>query len=102
MSRIDSMAARLRQLEASQGYETLSDGTKFRPIHSGIHMLHNQIKLRRDLGHEPLLSDFPEEERDEWRCYAKWNPDPSDHGQISQLVSKTARKIIARSPNNGR
>ena len=58
MTRIDSLSARLRELEDCGGYVTLSDGSKFRPVHSGIHMLFNQTKLGRDLGREPMLSDL--------------------------------------------
>lgn len=98
--KLDSLAARIKELESAGGYEVLSDGRRFRPIHSGIHLLRNEIKLHRDLGREPILSDFPEEEREEWRNYAKWDPDPSKHGQISILVSRTAKEILARSPNS--
>jgi hypothetical protein len=58
--RIDSLRARLLVLESSGGYVTLDDGTKFRPKDSGIRMLFNATKLRRDLGRETLLSVFPE------------------------------------------
>ena len=91
--RIDSLRARLRQLESSGGYVTLDDGTKFRPRNSGIRMLFNATKLRRDLGREPLLSDFPGDEQKKWRCYAKWSPDPAKHGQISILLVSMAKKL---------
>ena len=72
---------------------TLQDGTKFRPRDSGIRMLFNATKLRRDLGREPQLSDFPEKDREEWRNYAKWSPDPAKHGQISILLVSMAKKL---------
>ncbi len=91
--------SRLKELEQSGGYVVLSDGTRFRPVHSGIQLLVNQIKLRRDLGRSPLLSDFPEDKREEWRSYAKWDPDTEAHGQISKLVSIMAREIVRRGEN---
>jgi len=86
--------ARLRELESSGGYVTLQDGTKFRQKNSGISMLFNATKLRRDLGREPMLADFPGDEQDKWRCYAKWSPDPAQHGQISILLTNMAKKLV--------
>lgn len=91
--RIDSLRARLLELESSGGYVTLDDGTKFRPKDSGIRMLFDAIKIGRDLGREPQLSDFPGDEQKKWRCYAKWSPDPARHGQISVLLVSMAKKI---------
>ena len=85
--------ARLMELESSGGYVTLHDDTKFRPKDSGISMLFNATKLRRDLGREPMLADFPIDEQEQWRCYAKWSPDPAQHGQISILLTNMAKKI---------
>jgi len=92
--RLDSLATRIRLLEHSGGFVVLDDGSRFRPDGSGIHMMFNHIKLRRDLGREPELSDFPKKDRDDWRNYAKWNPDPGEHGQISQLVTEMAKKLV--------
>ena len=92
--RIDSLMARLRELESSGGYVTLQDGTKFRPKDSGISMLFNATKLRRDLGRDPMLADFPGDEQEQWRCYAKWSPDPAQHGQISILLTNMAKKLV--------
>jgi hypothetical protein len=86
--------ARLMELESSGGYVTLQDGTKFRPKDSGISMLFNATKLRRDLGREPMLADFPGDEQEQWRCYAKWSPDPAQHGQISILLTNMAKKLV--------
>jgi hypothetical protein len=91
--RIDSLRARLLELESSGGYVTLDDGTKFRPKDSGIRMLFDATKLRRDLGRDPELSDFPGDDQKKWRSYAKWSPDPAQHGQISILLVSMAKKI---------
>ncbi len=72
---------------------TLDDGTKFRPKDSGIRMLFDATKLRRDLGRDPELSDFPGDDQKKWRRYAKWSPDPAQHGQISVLRVSMAKKI---------
>jgi hypothetical protein len=72
---------------------TLDDGTKFRPKDSGLRMMRSHIKLHRDLEREPELSDFPEEDREEWRNYAKWSPEPGKHGQIIRMVSEMAKKL---------
>jgi len=92
--RIDSLMARLRELESSGGYIILPDGTRFKVEDSGILMLFNQIKLRRDLGREPLLSDFSEDEQERWRNYSKWTPNPAQHGQISILLTNMAKKLV--------
>ncbi len=91
--RIDSLRARLLELESSSGYVTLDDGTKFRPKDSGIRMLFDAIKIGRDLGRDPILSDFPGDEQKKWRCYAKWSPDPIQHGQISVLLVAWQRRL---------
>ena len=85
---------RLRELESSGGYVTLQDGTKFRPKNSGISMLFSATKLGRDLGRDPKLADFSENEQEQWRCYAKWSPDPAQHGQISILLTNMAKKLV--------
>jgi hypothetical protein len=72
----------------------LDDGTKAKFIGSGLHLMFNPIKLRRDLGREPELSDFPEKDREEWRKYAKWSPNPAKHGQISILLESMAKKLM--------
>ena len=90
--RIDSLRARLLELESSGSYVTLEDGTKFRPKDSGIHMLFNATKLRRDLGRETPLSDFPGDEQKKWQSYAKWCLDPGEHGQISVFAGKHGKK----------
>jgi hypothetical protein len=57
-------------------------------------MLFNATKLRRDLGRELKLADFLVEEQEQWRCYAKWSPDPAQHGQISILLTNMAKKLV--------
>jgi len=86
--------ARLMELESRGGYVTLQDGTKFRLKDSGISMLFNATKLRRDLGWEPMLADFPGDEQEQWRSYAKWTSDPAQHGQISILLTNMAKKLV--------
>ena len=92
--KLESLAARIKSIEQSGGFVVLDDGSKFRPDGSGIHMMFNHIKLRRDLGREPELSDFLEKDREEWRNYAKWSPDPAQHGQISILLVSMAKKLV--------
>lgn len=70
---------------------TLDDGTTFGPKDSGILILFNAIKLRRDLGWEPLLSDFSGDDKKKWRCYAKW---PYAEWPISVLRVSMAKKIV--------
>jgi hypothetical protein len=93
MRRFNYLLNRIAGLETCDGYVILEDGTRFRPKDSGIHTLIAGAKLRRDLGRAPKLSDFTEEEQEQWRCYAKWNPDPGKHGAISVLLSQEARKL---------
>jgi hypothetical protein len=97
MTRIGSLSARLRELEASQGYVTLDDGSKFKPQNSGISLLRVCLLAGRDLGREPVLSDFGPYEQEQLKHYAKWTPDPSRHGQLAAMVADTARGIIERS-----
>lgn len=59
---IQNLEARIYLLESGSGFVTLNDGTKFRPKDSGIRMHFNVTKLRRDLGREPMLADFPVDE----------------------------------------
>lgn len=94
MARTESLISRLRELESHGGYVVLNDGTRFRPDDSGISLMISEIKLARDLGIEPMLSDFPGYEQEQWRCYAKWSPDPALHGQISILLTNIAKKLV--------
>jgi hypothetical protein len=41
-----------------------------------------------------MLADFPGDEQEQWRCYAKWSPDPAQHGQISILLTNMAKKLV--------
>ena len=72
----------------------LNDGTHFRPDDGGISLMISEIKLARDLVREPILADFPGDEQEQWRCYAKWSPDPAQHGQISILLVSMAKKLV--------
>ena len=94
MARTESLISRLRELESHGGYVILNDGTRFRPEHSGISLMISEIRLCRDLGREPLLSDFSKYGQEQWRCYAKWRPDSAQHGQISILVANMAKKLV--------
>jgi len=94
MSRIDGLQARIRDLERAEGYITLDDGSKFKPG-AGIDLLRHQIRLRRDLGREPDLADYPPDIQEEIRQFAKWTPDPSRNGQISVLVVELSKKLTA-------
>jgi hypothetical protein len=91
--KLESLAARIKSLELNCDVVALDDGTKAKFAGSGLHLMFNHIKLRRDLGREPKLSDFPEKDHEEWRKYAKWSPDPTRHGQISVLLAGMAKKI---------
>lgn len=97
MARIDSLASRLRDLETAQGYEILSDGTRYRFVHSGIELLRDMIRTARDTGREAILSDFSEANQRDLLAYSRWEPDPAQHGQISLLTVKMAREIVNRS-----
>ena len=97
MPRIDSLDARIKDLEKAQGYEILSDGTRYRFKHSGIGLLCDMTRTARDTGREAILSDFSEELQKGILAYSKWEPDPAQRGQISLLVVKMAREIVNRS-----
>lgn len=100
MPRIDSLDARIKNLEKAQGYETLNDGSRYRFAHSGISLCREMIRAHRDVGREPVLSDFSEDRQKDLMAYARWDPDPAQHGQISLLTVKMAREIVNRSGEN--
>ncbi len=93
MSRIDGLLSRITDLEKQEGIITLSDGSKFKPG-SGIDILRNQIKLRRDLGREPDLGDYPEDVQETIKSFSKWTPDRDKYGQISVLAVELCRKLM--------
>jgi len=93
MRRFNYLLNRVAGFESSDGYVILKDGARFRPNDSGIHMFFVAAKLRLDLGRTPMFSDFTEEEQEQWRCYAKWNPDPGKYGALSVLLSQEAKKL---------
>jgi hypothetical protein len=95
--RFQSLAARLKELEDSQGFVTLDDGSKFSPDCSGIRIYRESIRKRRDLGRSVVLSDFSEEEQHEISQYAKWHPDAGTFGGLSVNVADICRAIVARS-----
>jgi len=95
--RIDSLSARLRELEEAEGYETLDDGSRCLFKFSGILLYCKAAKHRRDTGREAMLSDFTEEEQREIVAYAKWSPDPALHGGIAVVTVRLAKEILARS-----
>ena len=95
--RFDTLSARLKELEASQGYETLDDGSKFRFTNSGIRLYCECVRHYRDTGREAVLSDFTEEEQREIVAYSMWTPDAGLHGQLSVITVRLAKEILARS-----
>ncbi len=86
--------SRIADLEHEEGIVTLPDGTTFKP-RSGIILLRHQLRLRRDLGREPDLADFPPDIQDEIKQFAKWEPDREKYGQISVLVVELSKKLMA-------
>jgi hypothetical protein len=92
--RFNHLLTRLAGLESGLGYVTLDDGTKFRPHGSGMHLMREQLKLQRDLGREPTLADFPADAQEQLLCYAKWIPDPGEHGAIAVLIATVAKGCI--------
>jgi hypothetical protein len=96
MHRLDSLRARIRELEDSGGYETLDDGSKFRFKYSGILLYCEMVRHGRESGHEAVLSDFSDEEQRELLAYSRWSPDPEMHGQISIITCQMAHDIVAR------
>jgi len=97
MSRFDALCDRLESLEQSEGWIGLDDGSKFKAEHSGISLLRACLLAGRDLGREPVLSDFSLDEQEQLKRYAMWTPDPSRHGQLAVMVADTARGIVGRS-----
>lgn len=94
MSRIDSIEARIADLESPSGVVVLDDGTRFIPS-SGLRVMRMTLKFERDHHRKPKLSDFEEKDREELRCFSIWTPDPH-HGQLWQMVVDMARGIVAR------
>ncbi len=95
MSQIDGLLSRITDLERQEGFITLSDGSKFKPG-AGIDLLRHQIRLRRDLGREPDLADYPEDVQADIRQFAKWKPDREKYGQISVLVVELSKKLMGQ------
>lgn len=96
MCRIDALWNRLEALERPKGWIVLDDGSKFKPQHSGISLLRACLLAGRDLGREPVLSDFDMDEQEQLKHYAKWTPDPGRHGALAAMVADTARGIVER------
>lgn len=86
----------MKELEAGLGYVTLQDGSKFRPMHSGISLLREALKLEESLGRPPKLEDFSASDQEQIKSYAKWDSD-GKHGALVDMVSQIAREILDRS-----
>ncbi len=97
MSRIDAFWNRLEVLEQSGGWIELDDGSKFKPQNSGISLLRACLLAGRDLGREPVLSDFGPDEQEQLEHYSKWTPEPGRYGQLAAMVADKARDIVGRS-----
>ena len=95
--RFDTLSARIRELEDSEGYVVLDDGSRYRFKFSGILIFCKAAKHRKETGNEAVLSDFTEEEQREIVAYAMWTPDPNLHGQLSVITVRLAKEILARS-----
>jgi len=95
--RIDSLRTRLESLERAEGFVVLDDGTKFKPQCSGIRLLRAHLLAERQLDgqREPILSDFTEDEQQQWMWYAKWTPDPGKHGAIAVMLSEIAHRLMS-------
>lgn len=101
MKFIQNIRNRLFKIESkvNAGSITLSDGSKFKPSHSGLSLFRNYYKLADDLGRDPLLTDFSEDEQSQWCSYAKWSPDSNKHGAISVWLSEMGSKLVASKGN---
>lgn len=95
--RFDTLSARIRELEDSEGYVVLDDGARYRFKFSGIQHYCKAAKHQKDTGNEAILSDFTEAEQKEIAAYAKWSPDPALHGGIAVVTVRLAKEILARS-----
>ena len=95
--RFDTLSARIRELEEAEGYETLSDGSRYRFKFSGILIFCKAAKHRKETGNEAKLADFTEKEQREIAAYSMWAPDPNLHGQLAVITVRMAKEILARS-----
>jgi hypothetical protein len=102
MTRIGSLSARLRELEASQGYVTLDDGSKHRFKNSGLKLYGELVRHGRNTGREVVLSDFSEDEQRDLLAYSNWTPDQAMHGQIAIITAKIAREIVTTGDGGSR
>lgn len=92
MPRINSLDARLQELEQAEGWIVLDDGSKFRPA-SGLALMRSAILFERDNGREPKLADFSMERASLWLKWSKWHPAATTHGSLVEMVSDLARRI---------
>ena len=97
--RFETLSARIKELEEADGYETLSDGSRYRFRFSGILLYCKAAKHRRETGREATLADFTEEEQREIVAYSMWTPGPNLHGQLAVITCKLAREIVERCNN---
>lgn len=88
-----NVESRLNRLEAQSGLVELADGSKFRP-HGGLALLRRAIRLEAELGREPRLEDFSEEDQELWRKFAKWTPEPSRDGELARMICDFARRLL--------
>lgn len=94
--KIGSLEARIAELEDSQGFETLDDGSRAK-MPSGLRIGFHAMHLRRESGRPPVLQDFPPEMQTDIRNFARWHPDPGKNGQLSVITADLCRQILARS-----
>jgi len=95
--KFSTLKNRIAELEANLHIIILSDGRRWIPKSSGIHLCFQIMKMEHDQGRSIRLEDLTPEDQEEVHNYAMWNPDPGVNGQISLLTSNQAREIVARS-----
>jgi len=61
-----------------------------------ISLLRVCLLAGRDLGREPVLSDFDPDEQEQLEHYSKWTPYPNRHGALEAIVADTARGIVEK------
>lgn len=84
----------MADLEKSKGVITLSDGSKIEP-RAAIDLINCQARLRRALGREPCLADYPAKTQAKLRGFARWTPDSDEFGQIAFLAVLLGRSLTA-------
>lgn len=92
MSKIDALASRIDAIEDASGLVELSDGTRFKPS-SGLRLMRQALLFERENGREPELSDFPEEDADLLKQWAKL---PTPKPRLAKMTADFARRIVAK------